>query len=1320
MERAIILGELVKEVLGPRNGINETFRNDMDPRNEFIVGVLAPKELQQERDVDAEAELLSDGDSSDEDDTEEVVEASLTGSPSLDPKSPPKSLGFSVVVEVENEDAQVEICFTWARYFSNGSEWQRRSFYEYKQLPVIQPKHWEDTYKSGVEFTMKSTKLTENRYKLSVFLVNNSKLEVPSKPTTSDFVFQPEIRFNKLNACQFCPLEDMTDNSDDEYTDERIEEESLKLMYRDRFALARGHLVGVTWGDIDIQRPHQKLKDLQFPPFCWVDGANVPANVRERFLVPHIRSDYTPTYPLEAPSMVWREEFGPKPEFDPAVLAECWDTNELRNKLMPFVDGYKKWLGSQKQSSSFNDLKSNLKRAAEIHFSNIEKAIERMERSIELLCRDQDIQLSFCFANRVMALQSLWANKVVNQWRPFQLAFILINIAAIADPDDPDRGVADLLWFATGGGKTESYLGLAAFTMALQRRRAKTDRDGHKKGAGVNVLSRYTLRLLTIQQFRRALRVITAAEFLRVDQLNITNQNVGWRPSTCKITDDFIWGAERFSVGLWVGGGVTPNGLHSLQFKDENNVFRVIPGALELLSKKGKNSEGEPAQVINCPCCNSFVAVPNEGVGSGTHSIHFMFKSTTSIPLSLTATAFTLQGASISSIQIMQHNSVYYTATIDFEVANGYHLESDSLDDLWNNQLAPLLGSAQLQSTRPTRPGYFYHKFLNSLQKEKEMNFEVICPNPECQLNQGFWTEKVPVSSSTQHLSSATDTEYQDVLQAFKVAGHPHYSTRVIIPAYTVDDQVYHRCPSMIIATADKFAQLPFEPKAASLFGNVEYYHARWGYYRENCPPNAGGSQPTEFLRHPPQFKKNQPLHKRVDSFDPPLLIIQDELHLIEGPLGSLYGLYETIIDELCTKQQGDKRVPPKYVVSTATVRQARKQVQTLFARDFAQFPPSGLDVNDNFFSVTAESHPLDNTGAGRLYVGICAPGKGAQTPLVRIWSSLLQIAHDLKNAGADPKRIDGFTTIVGYFNALRELAGAASLYRQDIPERMDYLNGAASRQLSENPLELSSRKSSTELPGLLELLDKTVDSGSQEDGVLATSMFGTGVDVDRLRLMVINGQPKSTSSYIQASGRVGRKQGGLVVSFFRASRPRDLDHYEFFTGYHRALYKYVEPVTVAPFSPRAREKALGALSVALLRQALHILGERVPVQWRHQQKFQGKNTLSAATNMRFGRHNSEVLKILDIFSRRVLQLPDGRRPDVKKVISELRSELDRWYALSQTHGNLLFNEYSMTKPPVHPVVLGDLQHFFRGLDMAFENVPQSLRDVEGTTNFKS
>jgi hypothetical protein len=249
----------------------------------------------------------------------------------------------------------------------------------------------------------------------------------------------------------------------------------------------------------------------------------------------------------------------------------------------------------------------------------------------------------------------------------------------------------------------------------------------------------------------------------------------------------------------------------------------------------------------------------------------------------------------------------------------------------------------------------------------------------------------------------------------------------------------------MVIATVDKFARLPYEPKASALFGNISYYHSRWGYYREGCPPSTD-SAPNRYSDHPPVNN----LHQAVAPFYPPDLILQDELHLIEGPLGSMVGLYETVIDLLARRELDGATIFPKYIASTATVRQAESQVQSLFNRHLVQFPPSGLSADDRFFAVDAEIHPLDTRKAGRLYVAVCAPGKGAQTPIVRIWSALLQGAADLA-LSTTPQAIDPFWTLVGYFNATRELAGALSLYRQDIFERIQYHAGPQARSLDEN-----------------------------------------------------------------------------------------------------------------------------------------------------------------------------------------------------------------------------------------------------------------------------
>jgi len=431
-----------------------------------------------------------------------------------------------------------------------------------------------------------------------------------------------------------------------------------------------------------------------------------------------------------------------------------------------------------------------------------------------------------------------------------------------------------------------------------------------------------------------------------------------------------------------------------------------------------------------------------------------------------------------------------------------------------------------------------------------------------------------------------------------------------------------------------------------------------------------------------------------------------------------MVGLYEASIDVLSEQQQGNGTVVPKYIASTATVRQARAQVQSLYDRRLAQFPPWALSADDRFFASEREVHPLEGDRPGRLYVGVCAPGRGAQTPVVRIWSTLLQIAHErwLANPCAE---VDRFYTLVGYFNAIRELAGALGLYRQDIPQRMAFRAVGNVRSL-DRMLELSSRCDSLRLPALLESLVTPAPDG--QDVVFATSMFGTGVDVDRLGLMVVNGQPKTTASYIQATGRVGRQGGGLVVTFLRASRPRDLDHYEFFTGYHRALHRYVEPITVAPFSPRARERALGPLATILLRHARALAGHVVHADWRVQQRLSGAY-YSLALRMAAQRHAAEVSALEDLLEARSGTQPGPRRPPAGVTGQEMASELDRWASLAARNPDsdrFVYCEPAVLRPPERDVVLGDAQHRAQGLLVAYENAPQSLREVEETTGFQS
>lgn len=1324
-ERDNLLISLCKEILGPRNGVFEMM--ERNPRNEYITGILAPKDFKPDSNIEADNEIIMEecqGDLGEDDESDTIPLGNELMAPALNPKAIPQSMGLSFMVCNEKEIPKIEICATWARYFPNSeAKWSRKpQFFLSEAVQIEDNRDWH--INDNIRVVMKANMIDANTgiWRVSIFIINTSALVENEPQSVSKFVFQPEIRIVCGKNTYLVPMNDQNEGqipADEEDPSLYEEDRSLSLLYSHRPALARGHLTGVTWKEIDPHRPHPSLQTPMEPPFYWIDGEIVPVPERDKFIIADVRTDYMPMYPMEAPIIEWDEaKYGIKPNLSPESLASIWDKKDMYCALIPIVNAYRQWCEEkQKECSRFED-------SARIiglqHLEKVHESISRINEGIDLIYNNEEIRLAFCFANRAMATQSIWARGKSLPWRLFQIAFILLNIAGIADEAHCDRDICDLLWFATGGGKTEAYLGLTAFTIGLRRLRAERDEDGLRYGAGTSVISRYTLRLLTIQQYRRALRLISTCEYLRV--LKHEDGTRGWRPDNCGWNDDYLWGTAMFSIGLWVGGGVTPNQLEGFSFMNDGRLVNVN-GALEILGGSSSKDDGEPAQILSCPCCNTMLSVKNDGLDRGEHVFHFIVHAHGLSSPSLNRLGIPGKLTVVKSPVIKNEKNGTCTISITINAENNKQLEPRIIDNWWNTTVCREFGinANSLLSARASRPGYFFKDYINNKGIAKPYDFSIFCPNPSCALNNDVeWQEKVPVHIDRANVNNGEDLtpdyDYQKVPQYMAYDRDNTISRKIPIPALTVDEQIFRRCPTMVVATVDKFARLAYEPLAASMFGNVEYYHAKFGYYRRFCitPKNA-----TRLQAHP---SARPALHKKVNRFLPPDLIIQDELHLIEGPLGSMVGIYETAVDELCTVKQNELFVRSKYIVSTATVRQAATQVSALFQRKLNQFPASGLSIDDNFFAKSSETHPLDAEKAGRLYVGVCTPGKGAQTPLVRIYSSCLQTAYDRRGNVAD-EELDGFWTLVGYFNAIRELAGAVALLRQDIPQRMQTLYDRYARPLpTKEPLELSSRKSSMELPSLLDALEVNLQSGRNPvDIAFSTSMFGTGVDIDRLGLMVVNGQPKSTASYIQATGRVGRKKGGLVITFLRASRPRDLNHYEFFTGYHRALYKYVEPVTVSPFSPRARERALGPLAVILLRQASEIHGVSVPVEWRYQQRLQNRLYACEAGRMTTARQSSELSAICEIIENRSQEQPVGRRPENGDVLKEICSELDKWEQIaSATGSNLIYSEGAMINMPMYPVVLGDIHHLFQSLPQVYRNTPTSLRDVEAAARFKS
>ena len=411
------------------------------------------------------------------------------------------------------------------------------------------------------------------------------------------------------------------------------------------------------------------------------------------------------------------------------------------------------------------------------------------------------------------------------------------------------------------------------------------------------------------------------------------------------------------------------------------------------------------------------------------------------------------------------------------------------------------------------------------------------------------------------------------------------------LPVMVVDEEIYRRPPALLIAVVDKFAQMPWNGMTQMLFGRVTQLCERHGFLSPEVQD--GQSHPA---RHGLPSVRNRP----HGFLRPPDLIIQDELHLISGPLGSMVGLYESAVDELCAWTVAGKTVRPKVVASTATIRRAPDQVQKLFVRQLEVFPPQGTSIKDSFFAI---QRPIGPEYPGRRYLGLCAFGRRYPVAMIRSYVAHMaggQVLYDKYDRLADP-----YLTLTGYFNSIRELAGTRRLVEDDIRAR---LRDADQRGLAKRRVraleELTSRKSGTDIPKILERLEAVFDKSLEAqraaerkegqrptsavpyDVILATSMISVGVDIDRLGLMVVAGQPKNTSEYIQATSRVGRSlEGpGLVCTVFNWARPRDLSHYERFEHYHETFYKHVEALSVTPFSARALDRGLSGVMVGLMR----------------------------------------------------------------------------------------------------------------------------------------
>ena len=916
----------------------------------------------------------------------------------------PSSMGLSFLVSGETEGLDVTV--RWGDYEPGEVEgadgkpvavWERRA--QQRTMPVVLSGRadYPIPASQGLRLHVVSRAVDVSRLaglpegvrSVSVFLVN-SRSPVAGHPDAPDssrladraYAFQAELEVS--SGRPFVPRPDPRGARASKW-DDRVAD----LHYSDTPEYAVGHGVSAEWemggGECRLLRT------------TWVPSATVAKT--------------EPAKTLDA-------------ELSMEVLGKLPDGEAAAAALRPLVDQYRAWIESQHDGRDVHE--GDRGETAEELLRRAGLAADRIERGIDLLVADPDALDAFRVANRAVASalrQRLGPEEPQPRWRTFQIAFILLNLPGLADPHDSRRRIVDLLFFPTGGGKTEAYLGLAAFAIVLRRLRRPGQQGRH--GAGVAVIMRYTLRLLTLDQLARASGLVCALELERED-------------------DPGRYGTWPIEIGLWVGKAATPNVMgrkgdsRSDSARSKTRRFKANPRGNPL-----------PIPLESCPWCGS-----------------------------------------------------------RFEPASFTLLPDDD---------------------RPTE-------------------LRIVCADFECD-----------------------------------------FSGDRPLPILAVDEPIYRRLPAFLIATVDKFASLPWTAQTGVLLGGADRYDPS-GFY--------GPAEP----------RRGLPLGRPLPAPD---LVIQDELHLISGPLGTMAGLYETVIEALCVQAAGAADDPPedgfaptvrpKIVASTATARQAQDQIQALFARSSTQvFPPPGPDRRDSFF---AEIVPSDRA-PGRIYLGVASPGRNPKVLMRRVWLALMGAAERAyRDAGGhrnEDNPADPYMTVLGYFNSLRELGGARRILEEEVRNTIKaygrrrrigqrHTEGLfRDRRTFSDVVELTSRVPTGKVAEARRRLGCRAHEHDRVDSAIATNMISVGLDIPRLGLMVVLGQPKTHSEYIQATSRVGRddRRPGLVVTLLNVHKPRDRSHYERFRHYHETFYRSVEVTSVTPFSARALDRGFAGALVGLARHA--------------------------------------------------------------------------------------------------------------------------------------
>ena len=934
-DRNKIIDYLNSQLVGPAAGEEETIPKKDPPHTQYLMGALFPQGAGRKG-------------------SEEEEEDKTSSDPiAMAYQLKPASMGLSFFIESNESTPEVCVELAAAVYTLADKQWVRSALAT-KSEPerhILSPGAGCNVPKvlTGRGNLISTWRSMGKGYLVTVTLVNPRKV-VENQLNPSDVIHQLWLRCSVENGVISAYP------SPNRFSWDK-EEEELALIYQHKKTFAIGHGCAPMWPIVKEQ--------------VFVDS--VETSFIPRYEVPPVTAELPGNHALKK-SDVFSLQF---------LADDSIDWAKKRTKLEEFILSYSSWVAAEAR----RPVPDGLDGAAARILSCLDNAIERMNKGLSFLDDNTGARACFILSNRIMLMQMIHSGSEFGgtmrdansfkiapsdyadpkwgyfRWRPFQLAFQLLAIESIGNGNSDEREVADLIWFPTGGGKTEAYLAVSAFEL-FHRRYQHGD-----AGGGTAIILRYTLRLLTTQQFQRAAAMICACE---VERKADTDQ----------------WGDEPFSLGLWVGGSTTPNYLDSDSEQGLGSFQKY-----KMLREQARPEN--PFQLLQCPWCGSRI---------------------------------------IPAVQSQQ--------------AEDYGISASA------------------------------------------SSFKFFCPSKQCSFNE-------------------------------------------LLPVQVVDEALYNQPPSFLIGTIDKFARLAWSDEPKSFF--------------------SGGKQ-----------------KRRAPS-----MILQDELHLISGPLGTIAGVYEAGMD-VVMKRHGAN---PKYIAATATIRRAADQVRRLYARDCMVFPPAGITAEDSFFSREETS---SKANPGRLYIGIMGQYHSPVSSLVHTSAALAQSVIDVE---LSDKAADGYWTQVIFHNSRRELGKTMTMALDDIPLRAEAIARDSAKFRKIQPVEMSANISSREIPEILEALKAPKGDPSAIDCLPCTNMFSVGVDVKRLGLILMNGQPKTTSEYIQASSRVGRDLiPGLVVAFYPNNKARDRSQYESFIPYHQALYRAVEPTSVTPYAMPSMERALHAALTTVVR----------------------------------------------------------------------------------------------------------------------------------------